>query len=97
MRIDRFLWFARLAGTRVVARDMACEGRLRLDGRVIDRAHATVRVGSILTFARHGRVHVVRIVALPQRRGPPAEGRACYEELVTTAPPANVSQESGND
>lgn len=92
MRLDRFLWFARLVKTRVRAQDLACEGRLRIDGRPIDRAHAPVRVGNILTFAQGPRVRVLRIEALPARRGPAPEAQGCYQELV-----ANVSQPSASD
>jgi ribosome-associated heat shock protein Hsp15 len=77
MRLDRFLWFARLTKTRSVAQALASAGRLRIDGRLIDRAHAAVRVGSILTFAHHDRVLVVRVEALPHRRGPAPAARAC--------------------
>ena len=82
MRLDRFLWFARLARTRDVAQALACDGHLRLDGRAIDRAHAAVRVGSILTFFHGGRVRVLRIEALPLRRGPAPEAQGCYQELA---------------
>ncbi|WP_294190015.1 RNA-binding S4 domain-containing protein [uncultured Sphingomonas sp.] len=82
MRLDRFLWFTRLTKTRSVAQALAAAGRLRIDGRVIDRAHASVRVGNILTFAHHDRVLVVRIEALPHRRGPAPEARGCYQELT---------------
>lgn len=85
MRLDRFLWFARLAKTRDVAQAMACEGRLRIDGRVADRAHAPVRVGNVLTFAQGARVRVLRVEALPARRGPAVEARGCYQELLVEA------------
>ncbi len=87
MRLDRFLWFARLAKTRERAQDLACQGRMRIDGRAVERSAAPVRVGNILTFAQHDRVRVLRIEALPARRGPAPEAQACYQELV-----ANVSQ-----
>jgi ribosome-associated heat shock protein Hsp15 len=80
-RLDKFLWFARIAKTRPVAQDMAENGRIRLDGRVVDRAHAMVRIGSVLSFAQRGAVRVLRIEALPARRGPAAEARALYSEL----------------
>ena len=91
MRLDRFLWFARLAKTRDVAQALASEGRLRIDGRAVDRSHAPVRVGNILTFFHAGRVRVLRIAALPQRRGPAPEAQSCYQEL-THSLTANVSQ-----
>jgi len=92
MRLDRFLWFARLAKTRPFAQALASAGHLRIDGRPTDRPAAPVRVGSVLTFATHrGEVRAIRILALPTRRGPPPEARACYEDL------ANVSQASTGD
>ena len=83
MRLDRFLWFARITKTRSAAQAMASDGHLRLDGRAVDRAATPVRAGNILTLAQHGRVRVLRIEALPARRGPSAEARGCYEELIT--------------
>jgi len=100
MRLDRFLWFVRLTKTRSVAQALAAAGRLRIDGRAIDRAHATVRVGNVLTFAHGNRVLVVRVEALPHRRGPAPEARACYQELTAgpgTAAGANNSQQSLDD
>jgi ribosome-associated heat shock protein Hsp15 len=81
LRIDKFLWFARIVKTRSLAQSLAEQGRLRLAGRVIDRAHALVRVGDVLSFAVHGKVRVIRIETLPLRRGPPAEARLLYSEL----------------
>ena len=85
IRLDKFLWFARIVKTRALAQQMAAEGRLRLNGRVIDKAHAMVRVGDVLGFARHGEVRVLKVEAIPVRRGPPAEARALYSELTGAA------------
>ena len=83
MRLDRFLWFARLAGSRKFAHALASAGRLRIDGRPTDRPAAPVRVGNVIAFATHGgRVRAVRIEALPQRRGPGPEAQGCYTELI---------------
>ena len=81
LRLDKFLWFARIVKTRALAQALAEGGRLRLAGRVIDRAHAPVRIGDVLSFAVHGNVRVIRVEALPARRGPPAEARALYADL----------------
>ncbi|SFP70222.1 RNA-binding S4 domain-containing protein [Sphingomonas rubra] len=81
MRLDRYLWWVRLAKTRSAAQAIAVDGRLRLDGRAIDRAHAGVRPGNVLTFACNGRIRVIRVEALPHRRGPAPEARTCYTDL----------------
>ena len=81
LRIDKFLWWSRIVKTRGAAQALAEEGRLRLGGRVVAQAHAPVRVGDVLSFAVRGRVWVLRVEALPTRRGPPAEARALYREV----------------
>ena len=81
LRLDKFLWFARIVKTRALAQQLAEGGRIRLSGRLIDRSHAAVKIGDVLSFAVHGKVRVIRIDAIPDRRGPPAEARALYTEL----------------
>lgn len=93
MRLDKFLWFARLAKTRSFAAEVAEARHLRIDGRVIEKAAASVRVGDTLTFPLHGRIRVVRVLALPPRRGPATEARTCYADLGEDA---NVSQSGPN-
>lgn len=85
LRIDKFLWFARLAKSRSVAQKMAEEGHIRLNGRRIDRSHAPVRAGDLITFPHPSGVRVVRVTQLPRRRGPAPEAQACYEELTVGA------------
>jgi ribosome-associated heat shock protein Hsp15 len=85
LRLDKFLWFARIAKSRALAQQLAETGRIRLNGRLIDRAHAPVRAGDVLSFAQRGAVRVLRIEALPVRRGPAAEARAHYCELTSEA------------
>jgi ribosome-associated heat shock protein Hsp15 len=88
LRLDKFLWFARIVKTRALAQALAEGGRLRLNGRAIDRAHAPVRIGDVLAFAQRGGVRVLRVESLPARRGPPAQARGHYCEL-THAPGAD--------
>lgn len=88
IRLDRFLWYARLAKTRSAAQAIAEKGTLRLDGRRIERAAAPVRVGAILAFPLRGRVIALRVEVLPKRRGPPAEAATLYTSLETQAPKA---------
>ncbi|HEX8624159.1 MAG TPA: S4 domain-containing protein [Allosphingosinicella sp.] len=81
LRLDKFLWFARIVKTRALAQTLAEEGRIRIGGRVVDRAHAPVRIGDVLSFAQRGTVRVLRVEALPPRRGSPAEARGLYSEI----------------
>jgi ribosome-associated heat shock protein Hsp15 len=82
LRLDKFLWFARIVKTRALAQTLAEQGRIRIGGRRVDRAHAPVRVGDVLSFAQRGAVRVLKVEALPARRGPPTEARALYSEVT---------------
>jgi ribosome-associated heat shock protein Hsp15 len=64
---------------------------MRIDGRVVDQAHAPVRVGNVLSFPLHGRVRIIRIEALPARRGPASEAHACYTDLSPPVDGADAS------
>lgn len=95
LRIDKFLWFARFARTRSAAQAIVEDGHLRIDGRVVDRAHAPVRVGSVIGFPLHDRVRIVRVLRLPARRGAAPEAQACYEDLSPA--PAGAQPRSGQE
>ena len=87
LRLDKWLWFARLSKTRSDAQRL-CESRhLRLDGRVIERASALVRAGSVVSYARHDEVVVVRVEGLSDRRGPFVEARELYTDLTQRRAP----------
>ena len=82
LRLDKFLWFARIAKTRTAAQAIVEKGRIRIDGRVIERTSAPVKVGSVLTFAHNDHIRVLRVDSLPLRRGPAPEAAACITDLV---------------
>ena len=86
MRIDVWLWRARLAKTRAEAARLVSEGGVRIlrgDGasRSLDKASTEIGVGDALTLARQGQIRAVRLLALGTRRGPPAEARTLYEAI----------------
>ena len=81
MRIDRFLFFIRLARSRTLAQALVEAGHVRLDGRRVLKAAEEVRVGSVLAIPLRGQVRVLRVLALPARRGPAAEARGHYQEI----------------
>jgi ribosome-associated heat shock protein Hsp15 len=81
MRIDKLLWYLRLAKTRSIAQAMAEQGHMRLNGRRVDRAHQKVASGDVITVPLGPKVRVIELLALPQRRGPAPEAQSCYRVL----------------
>lgn len=83
LRIDKLLWYLRFAHNRVMARKLAEQGHVRMNGRRIERGHVRVRQGDILTIPQGQHVHVVRIIVLPERRSSALQAQSCYEILQT--------------
>jgi ribosome-associated heat shock protein Hsp15 len=81
-RLDHWLWCARFMKARDACAGLAEAGSIRINRQPTDKAHARLRVGDILTLPLAGRVMVIRVAALAERRGPPAAARLLYEEIV---------------
>ena len=81
MRIDRFLFFIRLAKSRTLAQSIIDEGHIRIDGKRIGKPSEEVRAGSVIALPLQGSVRVLRVLSLPARRGPASEARLHYKEI----------------
>ena len=100
VRLDKLLWFLRLARTRVTAQAQIATGHIRLNGRRVGRSAQVIRPGDVLTLPLGERVIAIEVVALPGRRGPAPEAQACYRTLDAGAPIAlaagDTAQRSGD-
>ena len=79
IRIDKWLWHARFYKTRVLAQEAADKGRIRVNGNRVEKAGRGIRIGDVLTVPAGSQVHIVRVVAFGERRGPAPEARLLYE------------------
>ncbi len=81
MRIDRYLHCIRLVKSRTLAQTVIDTGYVRIDGRRVEKSSEPVKVGSIVALPLRDRIRILKVLGLPERRGPPAEARCFYEEL----------------
>lgn len=95
IRLDLWLWHARLVRTRALAAALAQSGRLRVNGEPTAKAHRLVRAGDVLTFPLAGRIRVLRVLGPGRRRGPAPEARALYDDLEPAA--ASSPPEAGSE
>jgi ribosome-associated heat shock protein Hsp15 len=93
-RIDKWLWFARLARSRTQAQRVVVSGGVRINREKIGGASHPVKVGDTLTIGLESGVRVLRILATGTRRGPAAEARLLFEDL---SPPAAPRSAAGNE
>jgi ribosome-associated heat shock protein Hsp15 len=79
VRIDRWLWAARLVKTRALAAEAVRGGRVHVNGEAV-KAGRPVRPGDEVELTR-GRLRTTVVVrATAERRGPAAEAARLYEE-----------------
>ena len=90
-RLDKWLWFARVAKTRTISAGLVMNGKVRVNRiRIVKPAH-TVRCGDVITVSVGGGVRVLRIIAGGLRRGPASEAALLYEEIVPLSASKAVS------
>ena len=73
LRIDRLLVYLRLARTRSAAQALIDTHALRRNRKHVLRGAEQARIGDVLTIALGSGVRVIELLALPGRRGSPAE------------------------
>ena len=79
LRLDRWLWHARFYRSRALAAAAVSAGHVRVNGARAKPARV-VRVGDQVELSLSGRGLECHVLALPARRGPPAEARLAYAE-----------------
>ena len=94
-RLDKWLWYARLVKSRTLAAKLAEAGCIRVNRQRVVKAAATVKCGDVLTATLHGRVRVIEILALGERRVPASEVQTLYAERLSLACPQPAGESSG--
>src|SRR5438067_12708873 len=94
-RIDKWLWFARVAKSRTLAQKLAVSGRVRVNRAKCDSASQAVKVDDVLTITLDSGVRVLKVVRPGTRRGPPADARLLYEDLSPPPAPAPALAPAG--
>lgn len=84
-RLDKWLWCARLVKTRSGAARLIADGKVRINGERALKPSRLVHGGDVVTAAHAGRLSVVRVLDVAERRGPASLAQALYEDLTLKA------------
>ena len=60
IRIDKWLWYARVFKTRTLASGFVAKGKVRVNKQKVNKPGAAIRVGDVLTFVRGRNVRVYK-------------------------------------
>jgi ribosome-associated heat shock protein Hsp15 len=90
LRLDKWLWFSRFTKSRADAQKLIARGQVTLNGKVVEKVSADVKVGDNLAIVTGPIRHTVEVRALGTRRGPAAEAQSLY---ARTAPQERLTWE----
>ncbi len=87
IRIDKWLWYARITKSRTLAQKLAVSGHVRLNKEKVAAAKTAVKPGDVLTITMPRRLLILKVLQLGTRRGPALEAQTLYEDMSPPPPP----------
>ncbi len=81
IRIDKWLWYARVVKTRTLAKKLVQAGKIRLNGTKTGSPSLQINPQDVLTITLERRILVYRVLLPGTRRGPASEARLLYEDI----------------
>ncbi|MDP5307986.1 RNA-binding S4 domain-containing protein [Paracoccus spongiarum] len=85
LRLDKWLFHARLFRSRGLAAARIEAGGVRLNGQPCRKPGRAIRPGDLLVLSAQGSIRRLRVAALGARRGPFSEARTLYHDLDAAA------------
>lgn len=86
VRIDKWLWAARMFKTRSLASTACNAGHVKVNGTSVKPAK-TVRVGDQIDVLTPGGPRILEVAALSERRGPAKVAQTLYVDHTPPPPP----------
>lgn len=80
-RIDKWLFFTRMAKSRSIAQDLIRSNHVRVNGELVSQPSAQVKTGDRIELKLERRDIVLVVKAGGERRGPFEEARLLYEDI----------------
>ena len=82
IRSDLYLFYIRIFKSRNLATKFINSNRLRILGQVIQKPHKLISTGDVLSLSIQDNIKILKVVDIPNRRGPFSEALNYYEDLT---------------
>ena len=82
LRLDIYLYYIRIFKSRSIATKFVSNNRLRISGQVTQKPHKMISIGDVLTMTINDNIKVLKVLAIPNRRGPYSESLNFYEDIT---------------
>jgi ribosome-associated heat shock protein Hsp15 len=86
-RIDKWLFFTRMAKSRSLAQSLVGSGKVSVNGQRIAQPSVQVKPGDVVALTLERRDVVLKVLAPGARRGPFEEAKLLYEDQSPPPPP----------
>ena len=101
IRLDTWLWYARLYKSRSLSSKAILSGKLRVNSNKIIKPASKVKINDVLTINHLNMVRIIQVQSLAIRRGPASEAQKLYKDLSGDASEASnikhVSEKAEKD
>ena len=94
-RLDKWLWYARVAKTRSLAAALIERGKIRVNRMRIQKPSHMVKSGDVVTASVGRLIRVLKVVEPGTRRGPASEAQTLFEDLTPVSPERGVAKSAG--
>ena len=82
IRLDLYLFYIRIFKSRNLASKFIISNRLRISGQVTQKPHKLISTGDVLSLPIEDNVKILKVVDIPNRRGPFSEALNYYEDIT---------------
>lgn len=84
IRLDKWLFFARVIKSRTLAAKVVSSGHVRVNGEKTTQPSQNVKPDDVLTISLEHNIKIYRIIDCGMRRGPAPEAQLLYEDNSPT-------------
>ena len=82
IRLDIYLYYIRIFKSRSTATKFVSTNRLRISGQITQKPHKMISIGDVLTLTINDNIKILKVLDIPNRRGPYSESLNFYEDLT---------------
>ena len=82
IRLDIYLYYIRIFKSRSIATKFVSTNRLRISGQVTQKPHKMISIGDVLTITIYDNIKILKVLDIPNRRGPYSESLNFYEDIT---------------
>ena len=82
LRLDVYLYYIRIFKSRSIATKFVSNNRLRISGQITQKPHKMISIGDVLTMTIEDNIKILKVLNIPNRRGPYSEALNFYEDIT---------------